>query len=281
MPSWLRRRYPAIDYYPRRNRRRALRAYSRYKYSRRISRRRNFRRRYKYPRQIIHKFKVRFVGHWPADWPDGEPKTYYTKLIVQNTTFDKATNYELYRIKGTKIHFIPKHSAEQPEVDTNGTDYASQMWIRNLHTGILPNNYDGSDVRADEYEDSKLVYLSGPKTFYNSHYCATGYIPAQPIRADPSPDSTIMTRVSISARKWHTFADDIDYWPFMFTINRNVSDDYDFYYTSWIHCKGFVNKQPEIPTNPPPHPINFFRFELIDANNPQNRIKLNPCKSEL
>ena len=66
MPPWLRRRYPVVDYYPRRNRHRALRSFCRYKYGRRIRRNYSTHRR-RGTRVRVHKFKIRFDGHW-RDW---------------------------------------------------------------------------------------------------------------------------------------------------------------------------------------------------------------------
>ena len=242
MPSWLRRCYPAIDYYPRRNRRRALRSYSRYKYGRRIKRRRYSKRR-GVTRVRIHKFKLRFEGHWP-DWTSNEGKTFFPVVFVQGSAFDNATTYEYYKLKGLKIHFITKFLAEQPEQNTNNADTAARMWIRRLNNGIVPNDYVASDIRADQYEDSELVYMSGPKTFYSGNFGARGFMLTEPVQADPSPDSATLCRVSMSNRRYYTFADKLYFHPFMILFNTKVSDDYDFYWNAWIHCLNFVNKHP-------------------------------------
>ena len=81
------------------------------------------------------------------------------------------------------------------------------MWIRPLYKGILPNHYDNSPITADSYEDAKFVFMSGIKTFYNRRYGAHGYVPTEPIHADPSPDATTVAHISLSNKRLYTFAD--------------------------------------------------------------------------
>ena len=86
--------------------------------------------------------------------------------------------------------------------------------------------------------------MSGPKTFYSGKFGARGFMLTEPVQADPSPDATTLCRVSMSNRRYYTFADKLDFHPFMILFNTKVSDDYDFYWTAWIHCLNFVNKHP-------------------------------------
>ena len=68
-----------------------------------------------------------------------------------------------------KIHFIPKHSAEQPEATS--ADTAPQMRIHRVYNGIIPNDYVYSDIRADEFKEGELVYMSKRKTKFNYTLC--------------------------------------------------------------------------------------------------------------
>ena len=105
------------------------------------------------------------------------------------------------------------------------------MWIHRLYNGIIPSDYVDSDIRADEYEDGELVYMSGPKTFYTSKFGARGFILTEPVQADPSSDAITDCRVSMSNRKYYTFADKLDFHPFMISFDNKVSDDNDFYWS--------------------------------------------------
>ena len=185
MRSWIRRCYPGIDYYPRRNRMRALRSYSRYMYGRLSRRKKTVRRRG--TRVRVHKFKLRFAGIWPT-WSANEAKTFFPRLHAAGSAFGNVTTYEYYKIKGLKIHFIPKDSAEHSEATS--ADTAPELWIRRLYNGIIPNDYVDSDNRVDEYEDGELVYMLGPKTFSTSKFGARGFMLTETVQADPSPDAT-------------------------------------------------------------------------------------------
>ena len=166
MRSWIRRRYSGIDYDPRRNRMRALRSYSRYKYGRRSRRRKTVRRRG--TRVRVHKFKLRIAGIWPT-WSGNEAKSFFPRSHAAGSAFDNETTYEYYKIKGLKIHFVPKHSAEQPEATS--ADTAPQMWIHRSYNGVIPNDYVDSDIRADEFKEGELVYMSKRKTKINYTFC--------------------------------------------------------------------------------------------------------------
>ena len=273
MPSWLRRRCPAIDYYPRRNKRRTLRSYSRYKYSRRISRRGRRRSRKNYQKTRIHKFKLRFAGHWPS-WSANEIKTFVPVLYMKDTSFDEKTSSEFYRIEALKLHFIPKYWAEQPE-NMNDRDAVAQLWIRRIFNGVVPNNYPGKDIKADEFEDSEMVYLSGVKTFYTSKFGGTAFVPSETIAANPTRDATKTVRTSFSNKRWYTSGDELDFKPFMLTLTNKVTDDYDYYWTSWIHCKNFVLKHDE----PALHPMQMFDIKLVGLKDLAN-FSLNRCKSD-
>ena len=258
MRSWIRRRYPGLDYDPRRNRMRELGSYSRYKYGRHSRRRKTVRRRG--TRVRVHKYKLRFAGIWPT-WSGNEAKAFFPRLHAAGSAFDNETTYEYYKNKRLKIHFFPKHSAEQPEATSANT--AAQMWIHRLYNGIIPNDYVHSDIRADEYEDGELVYMSGPKTFYTSKFGARGFILTEPVQADPSPDATTYCRVSMSNRKYYTFADKLDFHPFMISFDNKVSHDNDFYWSVWIHCKNFVSKSSTIPSGPAKRLQDYFQLSMV------------------
>ena len=168
---------------------RALRSYSRYKYGRRSRRKKTVRRRG--TRVRVHKFKLRFAGIWPT-WSGNEAKTFFPRLHAAGSAFDNVTTYEYYKIEGLKIHFIPKHSAEQSAATS--ADTAPQMWIRRSYNGIIPNGNVDSDNRVDEYEDGELVYMLDPKTFSTSKFGARGFMLTEAVQADPSLHATTYCR---------------------------------------------------------------------------------------
>ena len=181
-PSWLRRRYPVVDFYPRRNRHRALRSFRRYEYGRRIRTKYSTHRR-RCTRVRVHKFEIRFDGHW-RDWTaEDQAKTYFPVVFARGTIL---TNYEYYKVKGLNVNFIPGHSAEQSD-NTRTSDIAAQVCIRRLNNGIVPNDYTATDVRAEEYEDSEMVCMSGDKIFYTSKFGARGFMLTEPVEASASP----------------------------------------------------------------------------------------------
>ena len=151
----------------------------------------------------------------------------------------------------------------------------AQLWIRRTFNGVVPNNYPGLDNRADEYEDSEMVYLSGVKTFYTSKFSGTTCVPPEPIAANPTPDNTKTVRTSFSNKRWYTFGDELDFKPFMLTLTNKVTDDYDYYWTSWIHCKNFVLKHDE----PALHPMQMFDIKLVELKDLAN-FSFNRCKSD-
>ena len=109
----------------------------------------------------------------------------------------------------------------------NDRDDVAQLWIRRIFDDVVPNNYPGTDIRADEYEDSEMVYLSCVKTFYTSKFGGTAFVLSEPIAANPTPDATKTLRTSFSNRRWYIFGDELDFKPFMLTLTNKVTDDYD------------------------------------------------------
>ena len=98
----------------------------------------------------------------------------------------------------------------------------------------------GYYTTAEAFEDANLYHMSGIKAFYTSKYAAWGYTLTEEIQADPAPDYTTIVRQPLSNRRWYTFGDEPDYYPFHFGFDRNTSNDYDMVWTIYIEVRNFV-----------------------------------------
>ena len=163
-----------------------------------------------------------------------------------------------------KCQFFPNFSEEQPE-NASGTSrgQSTHMNMRCLRIGPSPTAGEDPDsghyTNAEAFEDAKF-HMSGIKTFYTFKFAAWGYTPTEEKQADPAPDNTTIVRQPLSNRRWYTFGNELDYYPFHFGFDRNTSDDYDMVSTIYIEVQSFVIQGVTPPLSC--HPAELFRFVM-------------------